>query len=140
MHQNGVRKLSYFQIVQEALRHMARLLNMYVVSRNGTDLALDAAHVKWHAAGGPDTEDNGLALCVLHHRLFDRGALGISPDYRILVSQHVHGGAQTAQYITYLSGQSLQRPVSGAKSVSPEFVEWHADQVFRLPSRAMMES
>lgn len=35
-------------------------------------LGLDAAHIKWHQAGGPDREDNGLALCVLHHRLFDR--------------------------------------------------------------------
>ena len=41
-------------------------------------VALSAAHIKWHQAGGPDTEVNGLALCVLHHKLFDRGAFMLS--------------------------------------------------------------
>ena len=35
-------------------------------------VALDAAHIRWHQAGGPDTESNGLALCVVHHKLFLR--------------------------------------------------------------------
>ena len=34
---------------------------------------LDASHIRWHQAGGPKTEDNGLALCVLHHETFDLG-------------------------------------------------------------------
>src|SRR5262249_24164345 len=43
--------------------------------RLGTvSIALDAAHIRWHHAGGPDTEVNGLALCVLHHKTFDLGA------------------------------------------------------------------
>lgn len=29
-------------------------------------LGLEAAHIKWHAAGGPDIVPNGLALCMLH--------------------------------------------------------------------------
>jgi len=37
-------------------------------------LGLDAAHIMWHQAGGPDVLQNGLALCTLHHKLFDRGA------------------------------------------------------------------
>jgi len=37
-------------------------------------IALDAAHIRWHQAGGPDVENNGLALCVLHHKTFDLGA------------------------------------------------------------------
>lgn len=40
-------------------------------------VALDAAHIRWHAAEGPDSLDNGLALCALHHRLFDHGALTV---------------------------------------------------------------
>lgn len=35
-------------------------------------VALEAAHIKWRQAGGPDLEVNGLALCSLHHKLFDR--------------------------------------------------------------------
>src|SRR6478672_10825060 len=39
-------------------------------------VGLEAAHVRWFNLGGPDDPDNGLALCSLHHKLFDRGALG----------------------------------------------------------------
>ncbi|MCW2750113.1 MAG: hypothetical protein JWR83_1223 [Aeromicrobium sp.] len=37
-------------------------------------IALDAAHIKWHQAGGMDIESNGFALCSTHHKLFDYGA------------------------------------------------------------------
>lgn len=42
----------------------------------GSPVGIEAAHVRWFAFGGPDTLDNGLALCMLHHKLFDRGVLG----------------------------------------------------------------
>jgi putative restriction endonuclease len=39
--------------------------------RLGTaSIALEAAHIRWHQAGGPDAENNGLALCVLYHKTF----------------------------------------------------------------------
>lgn len=40
---------------------------------------VEAAHIKPVADGGPDTVDNGIALCPTHHRLFDRGFVLISP-------------------------------------------------------------
>ena len=49
--------------------------------RLGTQpIALDAAHIRWHQAGGPDKESNGLALCVLHHKTFDLGAFTLGPE------------------------------------------------------------
>jgi uncharacterized protein len=38
-----------------------------------TDLAIEAAHIKWHAAGGPDAAENGLALCSFHHVALEPG-------------------------------------------------------------------
>ena len=58
-------------------------------SLRGGPVAVDAAHVKMRSKSGPDRIDNGLALCALHHRLFDRGGLGLNEDLRILVSQHM---------------------------------------------------
>lgn len=43
-------------------------------------VAIDAAHIQWHQAGGPDTEENGIALCSLHHKLFDRGLFTITEE------------------------------------------------------------
>lgn len=100
-----------------------------------SDLALEAAHVKWHAAGGPDNEDNGLALCVLHHRLFDRGALGISKDHRVLVSQHVHGGDEVAHSVVRFAGSLFRPPQAGSKRVAEQHIRWHYHEVFRQPER-----
>ena len=85
-----------------------------------SDLALEAAHVKWRAFGGPDSEDNGLALCVLHHRLFDRGALGNQQRLSYLVSQHVHGGDEVAHTVVRFAGASFRPPQPGGKSVAEQ--------------------
>lgn len=52
----------------------------------GASVGLDAAHVRWFAFDGADDLDNGLALCVLHHKLFDLGVLGLDAAFRVLVS------------------------------------------------------
>lgn len=43
-------------------------------------LGVEAAHIKWHAAGGPDEPNNGIAHCSFHHKMLDKGAMGISTD------------------------------------------------------------
>jgi putative restriction endonuclease len=48
------------------------------VRLGSVSIALDAAHIRWHQAGGPDEETNGLALCALHHKTFDLGAFTVS--------------------------------------------------------------
>ena len=39
-------------------------------------VGIEAARVRWWAANGPDQIKNSMALCWLHHKLFDRGAIG----------------------------------------------------------------
>lgn len=46
----------------------------FSIRANQKLLCVDAAHIHWHGRGGPDNVTNGLALCSLHHVLFDRGA------------------------------------------------------------------
>jgi putative restriction endonuclease len=61
------------------------------VRLGSVSIALDAAHIRWHQAGGPDLERNGLALCVLHHKTFDLGAFTVNQDGLLLVSDQAHG-------------------------------------------------
>ena len=63
----------------------------YAVQLDNADLGIEAAHIRWCQCGGPDTTDNGLACCSIHHQAFDRGAITISDDLLILVSSRVHG-------------------------------------------------
>ncbi|SCF83352.1 phosphorothioated DNA-binding restriction endonuclease, partial [Streptomyces sp. Cmuel-A718b] len=60
-------------------------------------VGLEAAHVRWWAFDGPDDVDNGLCLCSLHHKLFDKGVLGIGDSHRILVSQRFVGHSHAAR-------------------------------------------
>jgi putative restriction endonuclease len=75
----------------------------------GTQLGVDAAHIMWHQAGGADMEQNGLALCVLHHKLFDRGALTVSHTHRVVLSESVHGGVGFEEHLLRYHGKRIGR-------------------------------
>jgi putative restriction endonuclease len=101
-----------------------------------TDLGLDAAHIKWHAAGGPDTVDNGMALCSLHHLAFDRGALSLNDELHILISKDVHGQNHIDQLLLRYSGTPLRMPQNGEPVPNPTYVAWHRREVFWAPARS----
>ena len=98
-------------------------------------LALEAAHIKWHQAGGPDVEENGIALCALHHKLFDRGAFTVSPELRIEVSDRAHGTHGFDEWLYAFHGKSLTPPQRPNFYPEPEFVQWHVRDVFQDVSR-----
>ena len=92
-------------------------------------VGIEAAHVRWFNFDGPDDPDNGLALCSLHHKLFDRGALGLSTTYRVQVSEAFRAvGAGRAVY--ELQDREL-RPRPGTVLPAERYVDWHRTQVFR---------
>ncbi|MFH8802624.1 phosphorothioated DNA-binding restriction endonuclease [Streptomyces sp. NPDC017936] len=94
-------------------------------------VGLEAAHVRWWAFDGPDDVDNGLCLCSLHHKLFDKGALGIGDGHRILVSQHFVGRGPAARaHVTALAGRPVIGPQPGARPVAEGHRAWHVRQVF----------
>jgi putative restriction endonuclease len=94
-------------------------------------VGLEAAHVRWWAFGGPDDIDNGLCLCSLHHKLFDKGVLGVGDDLRILVSQRFVGRSPAAQqHVIALAGQPLVGPQPGTRPVAAAHRDWHTRQVF----------
>ena len=53
--------------------------------------ALEAAHIKWKQFNGPCNVSNGLALCSIHHKALDKGAITITPERTVKVSNAVNG-------------------------------------------------
>ena len=90
-----------------------------------TPVGLEAAHVRWFNLGGPDDLDNGLALCSLHHKLFDRGALGLSPDLTVVVSPGFTARTEASKRVYDLHGRELQ-PRPGAATPAEHHRAWHA--------------
>ncbi|BBC35112.1 Restriction endonuclease [Streptomyces graminofaciens] len=94
-------------------------------------VGLEAVHVRWWAFGGPDKVDNGLCLCSLHHKLFDKGVLGVDDGHRILVSQHFVGHSPAArEHVVALAGRPLIGPQPGTPPVAADHRAWHTSQVF----------
>ena len=106
--------------------------------RLGDDLiGLEAAHIMWVAAGGPDKVANGLALCGLHHKALDRGAFGLEAaggNYKVLVSGEVHGQSGPIRWFLDYHDKPLRPPRNRRLDPDPEFVSWHRKEVFRHPS------
>jgi putative restriction endonuclease len=98
-------------------------------------VAVEAAHIKWHQAGGPDEESNGLALCTLHHKLFDRGVFTLSDRRNVIVSENAHGTKGFQEWVIAFHGQPIrppQRPTYYPNAIS---IEWHVREVFQGPGR-----
>ncbi|MEO3976090.1 phosphorothioated DNA-binding restriction endonuclease [Streptomyces sp. CAU 1734] len=99
-------------------------------------VGLEAAHVRWWAQRGPDELSNALCLCSLHHKLFDRGVLGLDGRRRIMVSREFTGHGTTARtQVLDLVGGTLTGPRRGSAQVAPEHIDWHTGQVFRGGAR-----
>ncbi|WEH34426.1 HNH endonuclease [Streptomyces sp. AM 4-1-1] len=99
-------------------------------------VGLEAAHVRWWAFDGPDDIDNGLCLCSLHHKLFDKGVLGLGDDHLIKVSQHFVGRSAAArQHVVALAGRPVIGPQPGVRRVAATHRDWHARQVFHGTAR-----
>ena len=99
---------------------------------DGRPLALEAAHIKWHEAKGPAIVENGLVLCSLHHRLFDKGAFTLSPKLEVIVAKTVKGEGVVNSLLRF--DQATLKGLSLAHSPKPDmgFLAWHRSEVFRI--------
>ena len=96
-----------------------------------TPIAIEASHIKWHQAGGPDTENNGLALCSLHHKLLDRGAFGLSNEFKVVVSDKANGHTGFQEWLMDFEGKELSVPRKDIYMPDVKFAEWHIREVFQ---------
>lgn len=100
---------------------------------------LEAAHIQWHHIGGPDTEQNGLSLCALHHKLFDLGVFTVEPaEHRLVFSQHaisedrgVTGGLQ-------FHGRRIHAPQHADLLPGAVHLHWNSSNVFKAPARPVV--
>lgn len=104
-----------------------------------TLVGIDAAHVKWHQAGGADAVSNGLALCALHHRLLDRGAFTLasasSREVVVDVSEDAHGGEGFERWLLAFHGRPLAAPIRQGDRVAEPSAVWHRSEVFKGRAR-----
>ncbi|PLR87855.1 phosphorothioated DNA-binding restriction endonuclease [Bacillus sp. V33-4] len=98
-------------------------------------VGLEAAHIKWHQAGGPAIEENGLCLCILHHKLFDRGAFTILEDRKLIVSEETYGTNGFNEWLMRFHGKEIRKPISPNYYPDHTYIHWHVKEVFRGTGR-----
>jgi putative restriction endonuclease len=101
------------------------------ISGEKTLPVLDAAHIKPYKEQGPHAIANGLLLRSDMHKLFDKGYIAITKDYKVEVSKAIkeefENGKEYCQYhgkeLVYLPSKNVDRP-------NKSFIEWH-NQLFK---------
>ncbi len=103
---------------------------------DGRLVGIEAAHIRMHSQGGIDDIANGIALCVLHHKLFDSGVISLDESYKILISQdfRVDEGTNVMPTMS-LSGKEIRHPQRGYDLPSHDNIIWHREHIFRGPER-----
>jgi len=96
----------------------------------GAPVGIEAAHIRWFNFGGPDDLDNGLALCSLHHKLLDRGVLGLQDPETVKVSSSCSAVSEQGKRVYDLHHRKL-RPRPGTKLPAGAHIGWHQLEVFK---------
>ncbi len=130
MARRGVRRSGFAEEVLRAYAYQCAICGFDgALGRN--PVGLEAAHVRWHSQDGPDVVANGLALCALHHALFDLGVLGLTAERRIRVSGLYVARSDAGRAVDLLAGRALIAPRPGQPVVEVDHISWHGRQVFK---------
>lgn len=93
--------------------------------------ALEAAHIKWKQFNGPCSVNNGLALCSIHHKALDKGAISVTPEMRIKVSPALNGGMIVESMIWEYENRKIKLPRQSEQHPLVQYFNWHDGNVFR---------
>ena len=99
---------------------------------HSSSVGLEAAHIKMLSFGGPSDITNGLALCALHHKLFDAGAITIEPSsFAVSVSARFAGLSLGVQAVIGAADTPIQHmPIRKSCRPAESNLAWHRSQVF----------
>jgi putative restriction endonuclease len=105
----------------------------------GKNVGLEAAHIRWVQMRGSNEVANGMAMCSLHHKLFDSGAITIEANgksYQVLFSAELSGGSDAVRnWLLRSHRATLEKlPVNTANRPHPDNLRWHNEEVFKGPA------
>ena len=101
----------------------------------GLDLPtlLVASHIiPWASREDLRTDpDNGLCLCAIHDKAFDRGLIGVLPTNEVVISKAAFASKATAvqDYLLVFSGRQINLPRRFPPK--PANLNWHLENIFQ---------
>ena len=124
------RDRSFREVVLRAYKGRCALCELDV-QVDGQPIGIEAAHIKWHSARGPAQVENGMTLCVLHHKFFDSGLFTVLTDLTVLVGGLAVGDSVKESLTKYGGAVLPIIPDRPDERPAPRYLEWHSRAVFK---------
>ena len=95
-------------------------------------IGVEAAHIQWHNSQGPDIVQNGIALCAIHHKLLDYGAIAFNDDYELIAAKGLKGARAQLDYLIYdHEYKQIALPRNGMEEPAVEYLRWQRKEIFK---------
>jgi len=92
--------------------------------------ALEASHIKPYGESGPREVSNGILLRADIHKLFDKGYITITPQYKIEVSPRLKLDYDNGRTYYPLQGNRSALPESQTDIPKEDYLRWHNTNVY----------
>lgn len=132
------RSVGFRRVIVDAYKHTCSFCGIRVITPDG-HTAVAAAHIVPWSHSHIDDPRNGIALCGLHHWLFDQGLVCIGTDYRLKISPVVTSEENVTSLIVDLDGRAMHLPDVQLLWPAKSALRWHIDNIFwpEVPPRLL---
>lgn len=124
----AVRSRNFRKSVLRAYDERCAITGLRLINGGGR-AEVEAAHIRPVEHNGPDIVSNGIALSGTAHWMFDRGLVGLSDSFEILVSRQSNDQSAIRSMINETG--HLIAPNRLSDQPRPEFVSWHRSNCFK---------
>ena len=118
------------QSVLDAYGHKCAICD-YDIQFRTKIIGVEAAHIQWHNSLGPDMVQNGVALCAIHHKLLDYGAICFNDELELVAAKGLKGGKQLDFLVYDYEGKQISLPRNGVEEPSLDYVRWQRKEIFK---------
>lgn len=128
-----VRDRGFHEVVAEQYECCCAVCHSRLVTPDGMNFEVEAAHIRPRGQRGPDDVRNGIALCRTHHWAFDCGIISIHPERRtIQVATYslTMSSEPAVADVSALSGRPLLQPRDQKCAPARDALEWHVRHSF----------
>jgi putative restriction endonuclease len=129
-YQADSRSAAFRRVVVKAYDYTCAMCRVRVITPEGR-VAVVAAHVVPWSESHNDDPRNGLALCGLHHWIFDQGLVSVTSGYLIEVSPVISTDAKGVEPLLSLDGCKLHLPTERTLWPAKNALRWHRKNIFR---------
>ena len=125
------RNPEFRQAVLDAYGHKCAICD-YDIQFRTKIIGVEAAHIQWYNSQGPDVVSNGIALCAIHHKLLDYGAIAFNDDYELIAAKGLKGAKAQLDYLIYNhENKQISLPRNGMEEPSVEYLRWQRKEIFK---------